>query len=70
MSKRERGDRKRAEEEGDSWEWRLRNRDGVFLTLDNQNVGSQGRRDPNVSTKQWTVHCSGESSSLREATFP
>ena len=65
MSKSERKDRKRAEEEGDSWEWRLRKRGGAHLTLDNQNVGSHGRRDLNVSVKQWTVHCIGKSSGLR-----
>ena len=41
MSKRERSGRKRAEEEGDSWEWQLRKRGGAYLTLDNQNIGSQ-----------------------------
>lgn len=64
MSKSENKDRKKAEEEGDSWEWRLRKRGGAHLTLDNQNVGSHGRRDLNVSMEQWTVHCSGKSSSL------
>lgn len=59
MSKSERKDRKRAEEEGDRWEWRLRERGGAHLTLDDQNVGSHSRRDLNVSMKQWTVHCRG-----------
>ena len=58
-----------------SREWTLGNRGGAYLTLENQNVESeciclenQDGRDLDVSTKQQTVCCSGNSSSPWELT--